>query len=95
VCKNCFKDFSLFFAQKITEIVLYESERKVMDSYRFSQKEITSTTFEPLRRGARHPVKEIAFQFDIAVETITKFKLQKRENLNMKSGWLDMKNASV
>jgi hypothetical protein len=60
----------------MTEIVLYESERKVMDGCRFSRKEITSATFEPLRKGALQTVKEIAFQFDIGVETITKFKLQ-------------------
>jgi hypothetical protein len=35
---------------------------------------ITSATFEPLRKGVRQTVKEIAFQFDIRVETITKFK---------------------
>ena len=32
-----------------------------------------------LRKGARQTVKEIAFQFDIGVETITKFKLQKKK----------------
>ena len=51
-----------------------------MDGCRFSRKKLTSATFEPLRKGARQTVKEIAFQFDIGVVTITKFKL-KKENI--------------
>jgi hypothetical protein len=48
-----------------------------MNGCRFSRKKLTSASFEPLRKGACQTVKEIAFQFDIGVETITKFKLQK------------------
>ena len=80
MCKNCFKDFSLSFVQKkkITEIVLYENERKVMHGCRFSWKKLTSAMLAS-KKGACQTVKEIAFQFDIGVETITKFKLQKRK----------------
>jgi hypothetical protein len=58
---------------------------------------ITSATFEPLRNGARQTVREIVFQFDIGIATLTKFKLQIKngENLYMKNGWLNTKNASV
>jgi hypothetical protein len=43
------------------------------------EKKLTSGTFEALRKGARQTVKETAFRFDIGVETITKFKLQKEK----------------
>ena len=59
-------------------IVSYESERKMMDGCRFPRKKLTFTTFESLRKGARQTVKEIAFQFDIGIKTITKFKLQEK-----------------
>jgi hypothetical protein len=52
--------------------MLYESERKVMDSRRFSKKKVTSATFEPLRNGARQTVWKIAFQFNIGVATTHK-----------------------
>jgi hypothetical protein len=61
--------------------VLYESERKVMAGNRFSRKKLMSATFEPLRKGARQTVKEIAFQFDIGVETITKYLKFKKEKI--------------
>ena len=64
--------------KKITEIVLYESERRVMDGCWFSRKKWTSATFKPLRKGARQTVTEITFHFDTGVETITKFKMQKK-----------------
>ena len=64
--------------KKITEIVLHESEGKVMHGCRFSRKKLTSGTFEPLRKGASRTVKEIAFQFDIGEKTIAKFKMQKK-----------------
>ena len=60
-------------------IVLYEGERKVMDGSRFSRKKLTSATFEPLREGASETVKEITFQFDTGITTITKFKMQKKK----------------
>ena len=59
--------------KKLTEIVIYENERREMDGCWFSRKKLTLAAFEPLRKGARQTVMEIAFQFDIGVETITKF----------------------
>jgi hypothetical protein len=76
VCKNCFKDFSLSFAQTNNRYSVVWEWKEGDGQLSIFTKQITSATSEPLRNGACQTVRQIVFQIDMGVVTLTKFKFK-------------------